>query len=38
MSIADIAYAVGFDDQSYFTRIFKKLTGVSPGQYRKSKK
>lgn len=38
MSIADIAYAVGFDDQSYFTRIFKKLTNVSPGQYRKSKK
>ena len=38
MSIADIAYAVGFDDQSYFTRIFKKQTGVSPGRYRKSKK
>lgn len=38
MSIADIAYAVGFDDQSYFTRIFKKLTNTSPGQYRKSKK
>lgn len=38
MSIADIAYAVGFDDQSYFTRIFKRLTNVSPGQYRKSKK
>ena len=38
ISIADIAYAVGFDDQSYFTRIFKKLTNVSPGQYRKSKK
>lgn len=38
MSIADIAYAVGFDDQSYFTRIFKKLTSQSPGQYRKSKK
>lgn len=34
MSIAEISLAVGFDDQSYFTRIFKKLTGCSPGKYR----
>lgn len=38
LSIADVAYAVGFDDQSYFTRIFKKATGMSPGQYRKHHK
>lgn len=34
MPIADIASAVGFDDQGYFTRIFKKQTGVAPGKYR----
>lgn len=33
-SIAEIALAVGFDDQSYFTRIFKKQLGIAPGKYR----
>lgn len=33
-NIASIASAVGFDDQSYFTRIFKRLVGLSPRQYR----
>lgn len=37
MSIAEIAYAVGFDDQSYYTRIFKKQTGIAPGKYREQK-
>lgn len=36
VSLADIAALVGFDDQSYFTKVFRKATGVSPGQYRKS--
>lgn len=36
-SIAEIACAVGFDDQSYFTRIFKKQTGMAPGKYRESR-
>ncbi len=35
MPIAEIACAVGFDDQSYFNRIFKKQTGIAPGSYRK---
>ena len=34
MSIAEVAAAVGFDDQSYYTRIFKKQTGLTPGKYR----
>ena len=34
MSIAEIACAVGFDDQSYYPRLFKKQTGLSPGKYR----
>lgn len=36
VSLADIAALVGFDDQSYFTKVFRKATGASPGQYRKS--
>ncbi len=34
-SLLDIAVAVGFDNQSYFTSVFKKYTGITPGQYRK---
>lgn len=33
-SIIEIALAVGFDDQSYFSKIFKKHTGLTPKQYR----
>ncbi len=32
--IADIAAAVGFEDQSYFTKVFKRHTGITPGHYR----
>jgi len=34
MQIAEIATAVGIDDQSYFTRFFKKNEGYTPTQYR----
>ncbi len=34
-SLVDIAGIVGFDDQSYFSRVFKAITGVTPGGYRK---
>ena len=37
MPIAEIACAVGVDDQSYFTRIFKKQTGIAPGKYREQR-
>lgn len=33
-SIPSIAISVGFNDQSYFTKVFKKLTGLTPRQYR----
>ena len=36
MSIMEIAVAVGFDDQSYFTRVFRKYKGITPHAYRKS--
>jgi len=33
-SLADIALACGFADQSHFGRVFKRLHGVSPDRYR----
>lgn len=33
-SIIEIAVSTGYEDQSYFTKMFKKLTGISPGRYR----
>ena len=33
-SILDIAIDIGFEDQSYFTKVFKKYTGLTPKQYR----
>ena len=35
LSITDISLAVGYDNTSYFHRIFRKHYGVSPGEYRK---
>lgn len=37
VSLVDVSSLVGFEDQSYFTKVFKKLTGVSPGKYRESR-
>ncbi|WP_211747105.1 response regulator transcription factor [Paenibacillus sp. Marseille-Q4541] len=34
-SISEISDRVGYSDQSYFTKVFKKMTGGSPSQYRK---
>ncbi|MDR0316238.1 MAG: helix-turn-helix domain-containing protein [Treponema sp.] len=33
-SISKIATASGFEDQSWFSKIFKNYTGFSPGKYR----
>lgn len=35
MLIGDIAMKCGFDDVAYFSRIFKKMTNMTPSQYRK---
>ena len=35
MSIADICYQTGFSNIPYFNRLFKRITGVTPGEYRK---
>lgn len=34
-SIIDVALMMGFTDQSYYSKVFKKYTGVTPGKYRK---
>src|SRR5579872_128913 len=34
MTLAEIGIAVGFADQSHFTRVFRKVTGMSPAAFR----
>jgi AraC family L-rhamnose operon transcriptional activator RhaR/AraC family L-rhamnose operon regulatory protein RhaS len=33
-AVTEVAFQVGFSDSNYFTRQFRKLLGVTPGQYR----
>ncbi len=36
--LCDIAAACGFEDQSYFTRAFRKARGVTPGAFRRAER
>ena len=36
-SCTDIAYETGFNDQSYFIKHFKRLTGITPARYRRTR-
>ena len=36
VNIIDIPEKVGFEGQSYYTRVFKRAEGMTPGQYRRS--
>ncbi len=38
MSVTEIAFACGFNDLSYFIKLFKREKGVSPGEYKKKLK
>jgi AraC-like DNA-binding protein len=31
----EVAYALGFADQSHFTRVFGRIVGLAPGRYRR---
>jgi AraC-like DNA-binding protein len=35
--LSDIAMLVGFEHQSYYSKIFKQNTGISPRQYREKR-
>ena len=37
-SIQEIASRSGFQDHAYFSRVFRKIYGVPPGQLRKKQK
>lgn len=36
MSIGEVAFECGYNNITYFNRVFKNITGLSPGEYRKS--
>ena len=38
MSLSEIAFATGFEDHSYFTKVFKRHTKMNPGEYRKERR
>ena len=38
LSVADISERVGYENMSYFHRIFKERYGISPKKYRVEKK
>lgn len=33
--VSEVAEAVGFNDQKYFQKVFKKICGISPAEYKK---
>ena len=35
-SVKEIAHSLGFDDYSYFTRLFTKVVGISPTLFRRT--
>ncbi len=35
--LVDVAAMVGYEDQSYFSKVFKRVSGVTPGRYRESR-
>lgn len=36
LKVGAVAHMVGFSDETYFYKVFKKARGVSPGQYEKN--
>ena len=37
LRLTDISLLVGFEDQSYFTKVFKRITGMLPSVWREKK-
>lgn len=38
LTLSEIAYKVGYKEAAYFFRMFKKHTGITPGEYRQNTK
>jgi AraC-like DNA-binding protein len=38
LTVREIGYRVGYEDPYYFSRMFRKLMGLSPRQYRELRK
>lgn len=36
MTVQEVAFSLGYDDTSYFSRLFRKAAGVSPTEFRKN--
>lgn len=36
IAVKDVAFSVGFADQMYFSRVFKKIKGVTPTEFRRT--
>lgn len=34
MKVYEVAYAIGYDDEKYFSQVFRKTEGVTPSQFR----
>jgi len=34
MDVKEIAFSLGYEDPTYFSRLFSKVTGMSPGAFR----
>ena len=37
LNIIDIANASGFEDQSYYTKVFKNHVGITPKKFRENR-
>ena len=38
LTVSEVAFAVGYDNFTYFSRLFKNKVGIMPKEYKKTKK